>query len=536
MSSKISDIDVLRYLNILVTTVALIVGTFLVSTGRFNALSYGAFGYALSSGTLQFFMTRLEKTTLSRIYVLNWIFFGIVMTMGSGGFSGPMSYIFIPIPLLAIFFFNKLEIVFWMVLLCIACITMSLMDHSPQNIENIAMFFTSLACSTSVGMVLRYIHDQEFSELQKELVNREKLASIGEISAGVGHEINNPLGIALGYLRIMKRTLNEKHGRDDEIDSMIEKQKEALERISKIVKALRTFAPSYLDKNAILYAHTAIETTHQLVGEMYRKRGLEMSLDMKAEDDIIHGDPGRFQQVIMNLFSNAKDALDGTQNALIKVSTRNENDQFVLMIEDNGMGIPRASMEKIFAPFYTTKPMGKGTGMGLGISTKIVEEMQGTISVESKEGVGTTFVLSFPLGTPANSFPDKPSKSDPSRKTLSGCVLVVDDEEYIRDILKDSLERMGLEVEQAENGLIALEKVKQKKYKMVLTDITMPVMNGFTFIEEALKLPNGKTKYIVITGGIDNEYSTEERERLEELCHAFIYKPFDMNTIYEALS
>jgi CheY-like chemotaxis protein len=183
-------------------------------------------------------------------------------------------------------------------------------------------------------------------------------------------------------------------------------------------------------------------------------------------------------------------------------------------------------------------------GIGLSILKTIVEEMSGSIKLETEVDRGSTFSISLPSISNieeqslsiSKDFDTKKTKAKIEKYSLQGSALVVDDEKGIRDLLVDYLKDMGLKVDAADDGDTALEKIILRKYVYVCTDMTMPRMSGDVFIREAKKLPFGDTKYFVITGGITTNYSQETEEEIKVIVDSYIYKPFSHTTIYEALS
>ncbi len=235
-------------------------------------------------------------------------------------------------------------------------------------------------------------------EEQKHIIRHQnKLASIGELAAGVGHEINNPLMISMGYTEIIKKLLLKEDIKNPKIFENLEKQIIAHERIQNIVNGLRVFSRNDTE-NAIPFSlKSAIDQTFGLVSEIFAKEGCAIINETPNAEFYIFGVVGEIQQVIMNLITNAKHAVEGQKKKEIRVSlSEASRDKVVITVSDNGRGIPEEIREKIFNPFFTTKEVGKGTGLGLALVQKIIEKMNGEIQVESKLGSGTTFKISIP--------------------------------------------------------------------------------------------------------------------------------------------
>ncbi|HAZ13828.1 MAG: hypothetical protein A2X86_14465 [Bdellovibrionales bacterium GWA2_49_15] len=247
--------------------------------------------------------------------------------------------------------------------------------------------------------------EREKQMVQAQLLHSSKLASIGTLAAGVAHEINNPLMIIAGYVEIMEGKFR-KNGAPGDLE-VIEKIKNAMKRIVKIVNSLRLYAREDNDKIEQVDIHACIQETLVLIKEIYDKENVKLETHFHAQDFLTKANTGKLQQVLLNIISNAKDALNGSSQGIIGITTKNGEDCTVVEIADNGAGIPKHLSEKIFDPFFTTKEPGKGTGLGLSICHTIVRSFGGTISVDSQPGRGTTFRISLPKISDSNgkSFP-----------------------------------------------------------------------------------------------------------------------------------
>jgi len=371
---------------------------------------------------------------------------------------------------------------------------------------------------------------KEQLKLQAQASHSSKLASIGELAAGVGHEINNPLAIAIGNLSKIKKVLKKQGVTNKLLDKAFDRQEDSFERIKNIVDGLRTYARVETDHIETIETHELVERTVRLVGEIYKKEGIAVITILDAKQTQVAGNIGKFQQVLMNLLSNSRDAVEDRKNSHITIATENHGDTIILKVRDNGKGMSSIVRKKIFDAFFTTKPAGKGTGMGMGIIAKIISEMKGKIDVESGINAGATFKITLPLVS--EKIVSQQQEQQQQRRRLSGLALVVDDEEEIRELLREYLEDLGLRVEEADDGAIALEKVKETKYDYILTDIKMPKLTGDKFIEQAKQLQNGDARYFILTGGV----SIEKRAYLGDMIDGQIFKPFTEESIYEELS
>ncbi|MEI8348299.1 MAG: ATP-binding protein, partial [Pseudomonadota bacterium] len=343
--------------------------------------------------------------------------------------------------------------------------------------------------------------EKEKSQMQSQLLHTSKLVSIGTLAAGVAHEINNPLTIIKGFATSLIKLWERKNRLGDEIISL-KRIDRAVDRISTIVNRLRTFARVDEETFKVINLHTVIQETLLLIEAIYKNAGITIEMILQSSDPMIMGNIGKIQQVILNILSNAKDAILETKSSgVIKINIKDEGGQVALSIHDSAGGISPALIARIFDPFYTTKAPGKGTGLGLSITITLVESMGGKISAIGGEGEGATFIVTFPHVRVAQAVSSFEEATETTTLHLQGSALAVDDEGDILDILENYLKDFGLEVETARNGLEALNKLKDETYDYVLTDITMPCMDGITLIQEAKKLSHlTNTKFIIITG------------------------------------
>lgn len=231
----------------------------------------------------------------------------------------------------------------------------------------------------------------ELGKTQRELIASEKLASLGRLSAGVAHEIGNPLSAISGYIDVLKRS--------PKLDTQTKAQYLAdidreVERLDNIIKSLleysrpKNFDPRVFDINSM------IENSIDIIESQGVLNNISLKQELCGEPLLIEADPHQLSQVIINLILNAKDATE--DNGEIAISSGISSKDIYISVRDNGAGIPSSLLGQIFDPFFTTKEPGKGTGLGLSVSQRIVEAFSGTMTVRSEEGQGTLFTLTFP--------------------------------------------------------------------------------------------------------------------------------------------
>lgn len=242
----------------------------------------------------------------------------------------------------------------------------------------------------------------ELKTVQREVVRAEKLASIGRLSAGIAHEIGNPIGIVLGYLELLKTKItaaDDTNGLD-----YIQRAEYEINRINVIIRQLLNFSRTTSVEISDVSIHHVIRDIVDILQHQPLTADISVGMDLSASKDRVYADYHQIHQVIMNLAINAADSISQSERAsqgVIRFSTSLVSDgagkSLCVRVQDNGEGIDKAHLDKIFDPFFTTKEPGKGTGLGLSVCYMIIEQSGGTISAESTPGVGTTIILHLPL-------------------------------------------------------------------------------------------------------------------------------------------
>jgi signal transduction histidine kinase/CheY-like chemotaxis protein len=374
-------------------------------------------------------------------------------------------------------------------------------------------------------------------EQQKKLIQHHtKLASIGELAAGVGHEINNPLAVAKGLLFSLNQ---QKLDQSIPVAATLSKVNHALDRIASIVKGLRTFSRIEEDEVAHFNVIGALEESIALMEDMYKSEGISIIYSAGAETNAlgIDGSRGKLQQIFVNLLSNAKDAVKGCEIKNIHISTQIESNRLKISFKDSGCGIPKNIIDRIFDPFFTTKDVSEGTGIGLSLVYNFVNEFGGSVTVKSEEFQGAELVVDL-LVTDFDSSNNIIEHNKITTDQKIDCsIILADDEEGIRDVLAIIIENMGATVSTAENGreALALYLADPDKYDIIISDIKMPVMGGVELLQTIRTNKNLKQpKFIFITGGINIDFGASDNQ-LSQLIDAHFFKPFDYEEIFETL-
>jgi two-component system, NtrC family, sensor kinase len=244
--------------------------------------------------------------------------------------------------------------------------------------------------------------ETRMKEMDAQLVQSDKLASLGKMAAGVAHEINNPLAVILQKTGWLQDLLDEeefkKSANGEEFRASVKKIEEHVERARKVVHNMLGYARRMEPRLEDIDVNQTINQTVDILENYARSNNIDIQTDLADNLPITAGDQAQLQQVILNLINNAIDAIgkDGT----VSVKSSRDPSKIRVVIADTGPGIPESMQKKIFDPFFTTKSTGKGTGLGLWISYNIIEKMGGSLALQSKEGQGAAFTITLPIVQP----------------------------------------------------------------------------------------------------------------------------------------
>jgi C4-dicarboxylate-specific signal transduction histidine kinase len=240
--------------------------------------------------------------------------------------------------------------------------------------------------------------EQQKVQMQTQLFQAAKLASIGTLASGIAHEINNPLAIIKGHISLLRKRFTEENSLTEFVDKSLQVQDTAIDRIARIVNSLRTYARQDTEGIEAVDIHKVITETLALIEPIFKKLDIRMDFVQNSPQHMVKGNSGKLRQIITNLLTNSHDALEQKkEDRRIQIATDTENGFLVLKLSDNGCGIEEKHMSRLFDPFFTTKAPGKGTGIGLSSCHSMVESFGGSIQAQSTVGVGTTFIIRLPL-------------------------------------------------------------------------------------------------------------------------------------------
>jgi PAS domain S-box-containing protein len=396
------------------------------------------------------------------------------------------------------------------------------------DIRTIQVTYSTPQKDEEVLCVIRDVTDQKL--LQEQLIQSEKMSAIGQLVSGVAHELNNPLAGISAFAQLL---LTEKRFPPDQRTAAEMIYAEA-RRASRIVQNLLTFARQHKPERTATSTNKVLDDTLELRGYELRVRGIDV---VREYDDALPdtmADAHQLQQVFLNLITNAEQAMEkrqrDTQHLIVR--TRRAGGIIRTEIEDTGPGIPPNLIERIFNPFFTTKPTGSGTGLGLSISLGIVREHEGRIWAENAPSGGARFVVELPIVITRGSdeFRNAPVAS-PVGDQLR--MLVVDDEASVRVALQRYFASRGHEVETTASGKDGLARLREGTFDAVIVDMRMPDLSGEQLYEELrLKDPGHAERVIFTTGQLVDE---QVRNFLTSTGRPYIPKPFEFSAFDQVL-
>lgn len=379
-----------------------------------------------------------------------------------------------------------------------------------------------------VAELNHYIEEQE--RIREQFSQIEKMSALGELASGVAHDFNNTLAGILGRAQLL---LEAKDPAKVEagLNIIIKTAKDG----AKTVKRIQDFARQRRDHDFHLI------DVHQLlmdVGEITRPRwknraeaaNIHINLELECAANIrVMGDESELREVLVNLVFNAVDAMP-SGGTLMMAATQTQ-DAVEILVQDTGTGMSEETRLRVFDPFFTTKDEA-GMGLGLAVSYGIIRRHDATVDVESQLGVGTTFRVRLPIPSQVPKTPLVPnlaSLQQVPRATSPTRILIVDDEESVRDLLRDILQKEGCEAVVAEGGRQALSLFEGGKFDAVFTDIGMPGMNGWE-LSRAVRQRNTDIPVAVITGWGE---AVGSQERQAAQVNWVLAKPFDTPQIVQ---
>jgi PAS domain S-box-containing protein len=379
----------------------------------------------------------------------------------------------------------------------------------------------------------------EQKRLQNQLYQSQKMDVIGQMAGGIAHDFNNMLAGIMAAAELLKKRLPT----DEKNHKMVDTILKATTRSADLTRELLTFSRKGAALSCPVRIHDVIATVMNLLERTIDKQ-IRLVSRLNDGDPVVMGDQTQLQNALLNLGVNARDAMpqggELTYSTVVKVLDETSckalgpavspGTFLEIAVEDTGTGMTKAVMEHLFEPFFTTKVVGKGTGLGLSAVYGTVQGHHGELSVQSRLGVGSVFKIYLPM---VAAIPDPP----PCRGAVitgTGGVLLVDDEELLRDVGRDLLEDLGYSVYLAENGVQALQvfAAERSNISLVILDMIMPKMGGKeTYLRLREQDPTVKALFC---SGFHEEGT--EKELMELGACGFIQKPFGRNELSVAVA
>ena len=365
------------------------------------------------------------------------------------------------------------------------------------------------------------------------------MEAIGTLSGGIAHDFNNLLTVILGYSELI---ISEKDKKDRDYEDL-RKVIHAARSAADMVQQILAFSRKSETKLRPLNLNRQVEQLRKMLSRLI-PRTIEVQINLDPDLPAVNADHAQIDQILMNLAVNARDAMQDGGKLTIETGLIFLDEEYcryhveasvgahaLLTVSDTGIGIDKASMDRIFEPFYTTKKPGEGTGLGLAMVYGIVKSHGGHIACYSDLGVGTTFKIYLPVHQVEMEVDVETSQGFSAFGT--GTILLVDDEDFIRDLGKRVLEKAGFNVVTASNGREAIEiyKARGRKISLVILDLIMPEMDGKQCLKELLKINPGAM--VLVASGYSASDPT--KEALESGAKGFVPKPFNVRQLLQTV-
>jgi PAS domain S-box-containing protein len=368
-------------------------------------------------------------------------------------------------------------------------------------------------------------------QLERQLVQADRLAALGTLAAGVAHEINNPLAYVMLNLEWIARKLPDVQADASNLpalQAMLEEARQGAARVSTIVRELRSFARADSETRRRVDLATVVQSAIKIVGNEVRHRARVITSFEPTR--AVLANEARLEQVVVNLLLNAAQAMPEvtTEKNEVRVTVREDADRHaVLEVHDSGAGIAPSIMPRIFDPFFSTKPVGVGTGLGLSICHGIVTSLGGQIRAYSEPGEGATFRIVLPTVDAAMESTPPPSEM-PASQTPRARVLVIDDEPVIGNTLRELLAPLH-EVVAVTSAREALDTLATDAFDVIFCDLMMPGMSGIDLFERLRAERRAMAERIVfMTGGA---FTPRAAEFLASVPNRRMEKPFSLGLV-----
>jgi len=380
--------------------------------------------------------------------------------------------------------------------------------------------------------------------MEQQLIQNERLAAMGQMIAGVAHELNNPLTAVLGVTELLRDSTPEESAR-----KQLDIAHRQARRAAQIVQSLLAFSRPPQPRKICLNLSELIQRSLQLHEHSLRTNRITVDFSAAPDLPVVLGDTSQLTQVFLNLIVNAEQAIrEARDHGQLRIRVGRAGDHVLAIFEDDGAGIPREILPRIFDPFFTTKRPGRGTGLGLSICLAILREHNGEIEAQPLPEGGSRFTISLPVARGTAMFLAEPadqsvasSPGQVSKEAASHSVLVVDDEESIREMIREGLSARGFQVETAATVEEALSLTGRLTFDAVLCDLNLRAANGaggsgmevYAALTSALPDSKDRPVFFFMSGELA---APAFAEQLSQSGAKMLQKPFRISELIATLS
>lgn len=399
------------------------------------------------------------------------------------------------------------------------------------------LLVTAIGTGEPGAAVLLFEDQTEKRRLQEQLLQSEKMSAIGQLIAGVAHDLNNPLASVVGFSDL----LGEAADVPPRLAEPLAIIRQEAERASSIVKNLLSFARRQEGERQLQSIRPIVESTILLLKNQLMAHKIELTFTAEPGLPEVEVHANQIKQVFVNIINNAAQAMGGTKRSggRIEIVAKCWLDGVAVSISDNGPGMPESVAQHVFEPFYSTKAEGEGTGLGLSICHGIVKEHGGSMTVEPGLGTGATFTVELPGGArarisgPVAAVPaETPAAATPGAEPLR--VLVVDDEPHILHYMQATLESWGHTVVLASDGSQALKRALTEPFDLIICDLRMPRLGGREMYQTLAQMHPAVAERMVFATG--DTVRGDTLQFLERLGRPFLHKPFKLDELRRVLA
>jgi len=391
-----------------------------------------------------------------------------------------------------------------------------------------------------VGSVINLRDISETKKLEAQLLQSQKLEALGTLAGGVAHEFNNILMVIRGYSQLLRGLPHL----DQEAARYLHKIEAASERAADLTGTMLSFSRLESGEKVPVKLNQVVKEVGVLL-QRTLPPSISLELELASDLPLVLGNPNQLEQVVLNLAVNARDAMPAGGRLSLSTRQRFLDLEFCqtnpwarpgpyleVEVSDSGLGMTAEVMDRIFEPFFTTKEPGAGTGLGLSVAYSVIKNHGGGIQAQSTPGQGSSFRFYLPVDQEASRRPRQNAGPRPAPVGRGQRVLVVDDEELVRDIVGQFLELQGYQVETAAQGAQALQMYQEacgkgRSFHLVILDLAMPVMDGYQCLQRLARL-DPKARVLVATG---QPTMPDELEPYRPLVRGELRKPFDLNNL-----